>query len=184
MRGLGDTFESTPIHTALFFNGDAAHDTTHLARRHPTLLRRPDRLEPGTFSTSRQRRRRKHRRHAIERQQWLGTLLPNGLPEAGYLSIANNGEQAIDLLGASSPDFGNVMLHQSIGNGSTMRMIMVDKLTIPAHGKVDIAPGGYHLMLMAATHPIAPGATVQVVLKFSDGKTLTTVLPVRSAGGQ
>jgi len=110
--------------------------------------------------------------------------LPNGLPEAGYLSIANNGEQAIDLLGASSPDFGNVMLHQSIGNGSTMRMIMVDKLTIPAHGKVDIAPGGYHLMLMAATHPIAPGATVQVVLKFSDGKTLTTVLPVRSAGGQ
>jgi copper(I)-binding protein len=110
--------------------------------------------------------------------------LPNGLPQAGYLTLTNNGEQSIDLLGASSPDFGDVMLHQSIGNGSTMRMVMVDKLTIPAHGKVDIAPGGYHLMLMAATHPIAPGGAVQMVLKFSDGRTLTTSLPVRSAGGQ
>ena len=110
--------------------------------------------------------------------------LPNGLPQAGYLTLTNNGDQPVDLLGASSPDFGDVMLHQSIGSGSTMRMVMVDKLTIPAHGKVDISPGGYHLMLMTATHPVAPGGTVQMVLKFSNGKTLTTALPVRSAGGQ
>lgn len=110
--------------------------------------------------------------------------LPNGLPEAGYLTITNNGDQPIDLLGASSPDFGSVMLHQSVSNGSTERMMMVDKLTIPAHGKVDISPGGYHLMLMSATHPIAPGTTVEVVLKFSNGKTLATTLPVRPAGTQ
>lgn len=110
--------------------------------------------------------------------------LPNGLPEAGYLTLTNRGDQPLDLVSASSPDFGSVMLHQSISNGSTQRMVMVDKLTIPAHGTVAIAPGGYHLMLMAATHPIAPGATVQIILKFSNGATLAAALPVRPPTAQ
>jgi len=116
-------------------------------------------------------------------QGWV-RWLPSGLPEAGYLTLTNHSDQAIDLLGATSPDFASVMLHQSISNGSTSHMIMIDKLTIPAHGKVEISPGGYHLMLMTATHPIAPGASVQVVLKFSGAAPLTVVLPVRPAGAQ
>jgi copper(I)-binding protein len=105
--------------------------------------------------------------------------LPNELPAAGYVTLANAGVKPVDLVSASSPDYGSVMLHQSVSNGSTEKMIMVDKLTVPAHGQVAIAPGGYHLMLMAPRHKIAPGDTVHVNLKFSDGATVDAPLAVK-----
>ena len=106
--------------------------------------------------------------------------LPNELPAAGYLTLANAGAKPVDLVSASSPDYGSVMLHQSVSNGSTSKMIMVDKLTVPAHGQVAIAPGGYHLMLMAPRHKIAPGDTVHVNLKFSNGAIVDTPLAVKA----
>lgn len=106
--------------------------------------------------------------------------LPNNLPAAGYLTIKNNGDKAVDLNDASSPDYGSVMLHQTVANGSTSKMEMVDKVTVPAHGALNVAPGGYHFMLEGAKHPIKPGDTVKLKLRFSDGTALDTTLPVKS----
>jgi copper(I)-binding protein len=109
--------------------------------------------------------------------------LPANLPAAGYVTVFNAGKTPIDLTSASSPDYQQVMLHQSIANGSTDRMVMVAKLTIPAGGSVQIAPSGYHLMLMSATRSIAPGDTVHVTLHFSDGSSLLVPMAVRSPSG-
>jgi copper(I)-binding protein len=110
------------------------------------------------------------------RVRWL----PNNLPAAGYVTIENNGDKPVDLVKASSPDYGSVMLHQTVSNGSTSQMIMVDKATVPAHGVLNIAPGGYHFMLERAGHKIAPGDTVKLELQFSDGTTLDTPFKVKS----
>jgi copper(I)-binding protein len=59
-------------------------------------------------------------------------------------------------------------------------MVMVDKLTVPAHGQASIAPGGYHVMLEEAKHKIAPGDTVHLKLQFSDGETLDAPFAVKS----
>lgn len=106
--------------------------------------------------------------------------LPNKLPAAGYVTIKNNGDKPVDLVKVSSHDYGSVMLHQSVSNGSTSEMIMVSKATVPAHGVLNIAPGGYHFMLENAQHKIAPGDTVKVDLQFSDGTTLDTPFKVKS----
>ncbi|MCA3787615.1 copper chaperone PCu(A)C, partial [Burkholderia sp.] len=73
--------------------------------------------------------------------------LPNKLPAGGYVTLVNTSDKPVDLVDVDSPDYGMAMLHQTVSNGSTQKMEMVDKLTIPARGKVDIAPGGYHFML-------------------------------------
>ena len=105
--------------------------------------------------------------------------LPNGLPAAGYVTIVNNGDKPVDLTDVSSADYDSVMLHQTVKNGATTQMVMVDKATVPAHGKLSIAPGGYHFMLEEAKHKIAPGDTVHMKLKFSDGQTLDTPFAVK-----
>uniref|UniRef100_E1T546 Copper chaperone PCu(A)C n=1 Tax=Burkholderia sp. (strain CCGE1003) TaxID=640512 RepID=E1T546_BURSG len=106
--------------------------------------------------------------------------LPNNLPAAGYVTLVNAGDKPVDLVDVSSSDYGDAMLHQTVSNGSSQKMVMVDKLTVPAHGQVAIAPGGYHLMLEDAKHKIAPGDTVHLKLKFSDGATLDTPFAVKS----
>jgi copper(I)-binding protein len=106
--------------------------------------------------------------------------LPNNLPAAGYVTLVNAGDKPVDLTDISSNDYGDAMLHQTVSNGSTQKMVMVDKLTVPAHGQVAISPGGYHLMLENAKHKVAPGDTVHLTLKFSDGQTLDTPFAVKS----
>ena len=49
------------------------------------------------------------------------------------------------------------------------------------HGTATLAPAGYHLMLMKSTHPIKPGDTVRMNLKFADGSTLATNFVARPA---
>lgn len=106
--------------------------------------------------------------------------LPDALPAAGYVTLVNAGDKPLDLVDVSSDDYGSAMLHQTVSNGSTQKMVMVDKLTVPAHGQTTIAPGGYHVMLEEAKHKIAPGDTVHLKLTFSDGETLNTPFAVKS----
>jgi len=107
--------------------------------------------------------------------------LPAKLPAAGYAVIRNVGEGTLRLTGASSPDYGMVMLHHSRLAHGDSTMEMVDHLDIPAHGSVELAPGGYHLMLSQPAHAIKPGDHVKVTFEFADGAQLQTDFSVRPA---
>lgn len=123
--------------------------------------------------------------HAADSKQAIGVQnawvrwLPNNLPAAAYFTLTNSSDKAIDLVDVSSADYGSAMLHQTVSNGSTQKMVMVDKLTVPAHGKASIAPGGYHVMLEDAKHKVAPGDTVHLKLQFSDGETIDAPFAVK-----
>jgi periplasmic copper chaperone A len=110
--------------------------------------------------------------------------LPNDLPAAGYVTLKNDSDKPVDLVNVSSDDYGMVMLHQTVSSGSTQKMVMVDKATVPAHGTLAISPGGYHLMLEHAKHKVAPGDTVHIKLQFSDGATLDTPFAVKPPSQQ
>lgn len=121
---------------------------------------------------------------ALSAQNAWVRWLPNDLPAAGYVTLRNDGEQSVDLVDISSNDYAMVMLHQTVSNGSTQQMVMVHQATVPAHGTLAIAPGGYHLMLEHAKHKVAPGDTVHMKLKFSDGTTLDTAFAVKPPSQQ
>ncbi len=110
--------------------------------------------------------------------------LPANLPAAGYATIRNDGDRAVKLTGADSPDYGMTMLHRSTHKNGSDSMTMVDEIVVPAHGSMSLAPGGYHLMLTEPKHPIKPGDTVHVSLHFSDGETLEAAWPVEPANTQ
>lgn len=111
---------------------------------------------------------------------WL-RVLPAGLPAGGYVTLRNDGDAAATLTHASSARYGEVMLHQSTTDGGMGRMKMVDRLVIPAHGQVALAPGGYHLMMMQAHGAVAAGDRVPVTLDFADGSHLSLEFLARPA---
>jgi copper(I)-binding protein len=106
---------------------------------------------------------------------WFRYLLPN-LPAAGYMVLRNTGSGAAILTGASSPDCGSLMLHQSQEQSGTSTMSMVESITVPAHGSVAFAAGGYHLMCMQPKMTV--GQRAPLALHFKDGAVLLLMAPV------
>ena len=111
---------------------------------------------------------------------WI-RVLPGALPAGAYVVLRNDGDKPVALTGADSPAYGATMLHESSSAGGMEGMHRVASLTIPAHGTRSLAPGGYHLMLMDAKHPVQPGDTVRITLKFGDGATLPVDFLARPA---
>ncbi len=108
-------------------------------------------------------------------------LLPGDLPAAGYFRIQNRGSTAVVLVGAESPAYGEVMMHQSTRNGGTARMEHVGHLRLAPGASLEFAPGGYHLMLMQRRQPLAVGDEVTVTLVFKDGQRLPVAFRAVSA---
>ena len=118
--------------------------------------------------------------HVRASQAWI-RVLPGDLPAGGYVTLENTGDQPATLRSVSSSEYGNVMLHKSSTEGGVGRMAMVESLAISAHGKAELAPGGYHLMLMKAATPVKIGDKVKLTLRFNDGSTLDTDFTARPA---
>ncbi|HEX7325351.1 MAG TPA: copper chaperone PCu(A)C [Rhodanobacteraceae bacterium] len=114
------------------------------------------------------------------KQPWI-RWLPANLPVAGYATIINHGGTALRLVGASSADYGSVMLMQSRLSAGNSSMVPVSHLNVPAHGDVQFAPGNYHIMLSHATQPIEPGDKVPITLRFAGGRSVQAEFPVLPA---
>jgi periplasmic copper chaperone A len=115
--------------------------------------------------------------------QWFRFVMAS-LPAAGYFTVANAAAAPQSLIGASSPACGSVMLHKSVSENGTERMIMVPSVAVPPHGTLQFAPGGYHLMCMSPAAAMRPGQSVAVTLNFAGGASLTAQFPVRGATGK
>ncbi len=111
---------------------------------------------------------------------WMRMLIASR-PAGGYFTLSNSGVQDRTLTGASSPACGSVMLHESEHNGGTERMVMVAKVKVPAHGALQFAPGGYHLMCMHPGTAMRAGAEVPMTLRFADGGSLSAPFAVKGA---
>lgn len=95
---------------------------------------------------------------------------------AAYLTLRAD---AADVLATAASDaFDVVELHRTTSEGGMMRMAPVERIDLPAGETVELAPGGYHLMLMSARRDLAEGETVPIYLGFGSGRSIEVQLPV------
>jgi copper(I)-binding protein len=113
---------------------------------------------------------------------WI-RLLPGGAPSGGYFTVHNDSGIPVELVGVRSPDFRDVMMHRTEIAGGNARMEPVARASVPAHGELRFAPGGYHLMLMQPSAGVKVGGEATVVLSFGGGRTLSARFPVRGPAG-
>src|SRR5690242_1630014 len=100
---------------------------------------------------------------------WVRPAPPGVTVLAGYLTLENLTDAPLQLTAVSSPDFDSVEMHQTVEKDGVASMQPVDAVTIPAHGKTEFLPGGYHLMLMQPKRDLGIGSMVTLRLSFSDG---------------
>ena len=95
---------------------------------------------------------------------------------AVYMDILNNSDENLSLTAVKTKVSKKAEIHESSqvkcheGNDShgVFKMRQLDKVEIPAHGTLSLAPGGYHIMLIDLVKPLKQGDKVNLTLVFSD----------------
>lgn len=101
-------------------------------------------------------------------------LPPAGGMAAGYLTVRNDGGED-QLLKVTSPAAESVTMHRS--SASTMEQ--VDSMAVPAHGALQLARGGNHLMIMGWQKAPALGDELELDLTFAKSGTISVKVPVK-----
>lgn len=99
------------------------------------------------------------------RDAWARPSMPGRAMSAAYAVVENPGEAAVALTGVSCEGVASAELHESFEANGMMRMRPVPSLTVPAGGRVELRPGGYHVMLMGLTRALSAGDRVRCELR-------------------
>ena len=107
-----------------------------------------------------------------------------GMDRAGaaYLVIVNDTGTADALVGATSPAAETVELHETAADASgQMAMRPIDKIDLPAGGRVTLQPGGMHIMLIGLTGDLVAGQQIDLTLDFATAPDLVVKAAVRAS---
>jgi len=110
---------------------------------------------------------------------WIRPTPPGMKMTAGFGRLHNTTTEAIELVSFSSGEFGDVTLHRTEIVDGVSRMREVPELNIPAGEAVELAPGGYHLMLMMPVEPVSEEQVVTVGMESADGRLFSFLIPVK-----
>jgi periplasmic copper chaperone A len=114
---------------------------------------------------------------------WMRATPPGANLAAGYVTVRNKSASPERLVGASSPAAARVETHTHIKDGEILRMRETKALEISPKGKLELKPGGAHLMLIDLKQPLKAGDTVQVTLKFEKAGDIKTEFHVGDLAG-
>ena len=107
---------------------------------------------------------------------WARATVPGQKVAGAYMQIVS----AVDarLVGVASPVAGSAEVHWMTMEGGTMRMRAIDALELPAGQVVELAPGGYHVMLFQLKQPLVAGERVALTLDFETAAGQKLQVPV------
>ena len=115
---------------------------------------------------------------------WARAVAPGQTTGAAYMTIANNGDAADRLISAKASLSQEGALHASKTANGVVSMAAVDGVEIPANGKVALAPGGTHLMIMDLRVPMTAGDRFFIDLKFEKSGSKTASGKIVAAGSR
>lgn len=101
---------------------------------------------------------------------------------AAYMTIANGGGAPDRLLRARTEAAAKVELHTIVKQGDVMQMREVQSIDVPAGGKAELKPGGFHVMLLGLAKPLVEGQTFALVLEFEKAGAVPITVNVEKAG--
>ncbi len=109
---------------------------------------------------------------------WVRSAPPGALHLAGYLSLDNPTAVELVVVGAESPAFAGVEIHETRIDDGVASMRSVERVVVPAGRRIEFAPGGLHLMLIGPHSALEAGARVPLRLRFADGAAIEFEAPV------
>lgn len=120
----------------------------------------------------------------IERA-WSRATIGADRPGVFYVEITNAGSADDALVGIATPAAGMPMLHETVVTDGVASMPHAMSIPVPAGQTVELAPGGYHGMLMGLTTALKEGDSFPVTLTFQNAGEVAVnveVLSLRAEG--
>ena len=102
----------------------------------------------------------------------------------GYLTVENKGAASDRLVAATAPAIaGRTEIHEmAVTNGVMTMRPLADGIAIPAGGKVEFKPGGYHVMFMELKQPLRQGERFKGTLTFEKAGSVEVEFAVEAVG--
>jgi copper(I)-binding protein len=98
---------------------------------------------------------------------WARATMPGQKVSGAYMRLTADADAK--LVGASSPAVPRVEVHEMKMDGDVMRMREVQAVELPKGKTVSLEPGGFHIMLMNLSKPIAAGDVIPLKLVVESG---------------
>jgi copper(I)-binding protein len=118
-------------------------------------------------------------------QPWVRATPGGAKVAGGYMTIHNAGSEPDRLIGGSMPLAGRLELHEMRLEDGVMRMREIrGGLEIAPGQKVELKPGGYHVMFMDLNAPLRQGETQKGQLRFEKAGTVEVEYKVEAVGAQ
>ena len=101
---------------------------------------------------------------------------------AAFMSFDNKG--AADKLVSVSGDVAKeIQIHSMVTEAGVMKMREVTSIDVPANGKAELKPGGFHIMLIGLKEGLKEGEKFPLKLKFEKaGEVTVTVVTEKMPG--
>lgn len=113
---------------------------------------------------------------------WVRAMPTAQSMTAGYLKLENNSDSGITVIGATSDVSPRVEIHTTVSRDGMQRMQRVETLDVAAGASLEMAPGGYHLMLRDIPGMPMEGADVELCLELLQAAPVCTIAVVSRDG--
>ncbi|NPA58050.1 MAG: copper chaperone PCu(A)C [Aquificae bacterium] len=110
---------------------------------------------------------------------WVRAVPPTMKNSALFMTIINDGDEDDELIEVKGDISKMIQIHRTVNENGVMKMVHVEKIEIPAHSKVELKPGGYHVMLMGLKRPLKEGEKIKFTLVFKKSGEIQIEAPVR-----
>jgi len=97
---------------------------------------------------------------------WIRATVPAQKVTGAFMQVQSAAPAR--LVGVQAEVAGRSELHEMAMDGQTMRMRRVESIELPAGKKVNLASGGYHVMLMDLKRQVKEGESVELTLQVQD----------------
>lgn len=103
----------------------------------------------------------------------------------GYLSIENTGATPDRLIAISAPVAGRAEMHEMSVSDGVMSMRPLERgVTIEPGAKLELKPGGFHIMFMDLARPLRPEERIKAVLTFEKAGPVEVEFKVEGIGAR
>lgn len=118
-------------------------------------------------------------------QPWTRATPAGAKVAGGYVAVTNTGSASDRLLGGSSEIAGKVEIHEMAMNNGVMTMRgLPDGVELKPGAKLELKPGGYHIMFMDLKRQLKEGEKVKGTLTFEKAGAVPVEFSVQSVGAR
>ena len=95
-------------------------------------------------------------------QPWVRATVPHQTASGAFMQLRS--ADTAKLVSATSPAAASVQIHKMEMTGQMMKMREVDAIDLPAGQTVNLASGGFHIMLIGLKQQLKEGESVPLAL--------------------